>query len=176
MSCHFNGWVGSITFKKRDINTRLLAEKSLCVISQERFLKIQTLAYIPNIINVLQILIHLPLIVTPRGEVTYLRCRTSQTPKCRSLCVILHPTPVFLPGESYVQGAWQVTVHRVTKSWIRLKRLNTHAVILFYKDFSDQATQIPFICCFKVSNGVQREQCLICLLRVTGMEKWRSSL
>ena len=26
-------------------------------------------------------------------------------------------TPVFLPGESHGQGAWQATVHGVSKSW-----------------------------------------------------------
>ena len=27
------------------------------------------------------------------------------------------------------EGAWQATVHRVTKSWTRLKRLSTHTCI-----------------------------------------------
>ena len=30
------------------------------------------------------------------------------------------PSPVFLPGESHGQRAWQATVHRVAKSWTRL--------------------------------------------------------
>ena len=30
------------------------------------------------------------------------------------------PTPVFLPGEFHVRGAWWATVHGVTKSWTRL--------------------------------------------------------
>ena len=37
----------------------------------------------------------------------------------RRLC---QPTPVFLPGQSHVQGAWQATVHRVAQS---LKQLST---------------------------------------------------
>ena len=38
------------------------------------------------------------------------------------------PTPVFLPGESpWTEGAWQVTVHGVTKSWASLKQLSMHA-------------------------------------------------
>ena len=36
------------------------------------------------------------------------------------------PTAAFLPGESH-GGAWLATVHGVTKSWTRLKRLSTHA-------------------------------------------------
>ena len=42
------------------------------------------------------------------------------------------PTPVFLPGESpwtkEDRGAWQATVHGVTKSQTRLKQLSTHAM------------------------------------------------
>ena len=38
------------------------------------------------------------------------------------------PTPVFLPGESMDRGAWQATVHWVTKNWTRLKQQSTHAV------------------------------------------------
>ena len=34
------------------------------------------------------------------------------------------PTPVFLPGGSQRLGAWRATVHRVTKSQTRLKRLS----------------------------------------------------
>ena len=37
------------------------------------------------------------------------------------------PTPVFLPGESHGQRAWQAIVHMVAKSQTWLKRLNTHA-------------------------------------------------
>ena len=37
------------------------------------------------------------------------------------------PTPAFLPGESHYRGIWGATVHRVAKSWTRLKRLSTHA-------------------------------------------------
>ena len=40
------------------------------------------------------------------------------------------PTPVFLLGNSMDRGAWQATVHRVTKSWTQLKWLSTHACIL----------------------------------------------
>ena len=36
------------------------------------------------------------------------------------------PTPVFLPGESHGQRAWQATVHRVSMSWTQLKQLNTY--------------------------------------------------
>ena len=32
------------------------------------------------------------------------------------------PTPVFLPGNPMDIGAWQATVHRVTKHWTRLKQ------------------------------------------------------
>ena len=31
------------------------------------------------------------------------------------------PVPVFLPRESQDRGAWWATVHRITKSWTRLK-------------------------------------------------------
>ena len=36
-------------------------------------------------------------------------------------------SPVFLPGEYHGQGAWQAAVHRVAKSWTRLKQLSMHA-------------------------------------------------
>ena len=36
-------------------------------------------------------------------------------------------TPVFLPENPMDRGAWWATVHRVTKTWTQLKRLNTHA-------------------------------------------------
>ena len=36
------------------------------------------------------------------------------------------PTPVFLLGESHEQRSWQATVHRVAKSWTRLKQLGMH--------------------------------------------------
>ena len=36
------------------------------------------------------------------------------------------PTPVFLPRESHGQRSLAATVHRVTKTQTRLKRLNTH--------------------------------------------------
>ena len=36
------------------------------------------------------------------------------------------PTPVFLPGESMDRGGWRATVHRVTDSQTRLKRLSRH--------------------------------------------------
>ena len=42
------------------------------------------------------------------------------------------PTPVFLPRVSIDRGAWQATVHGVTKSRTRLKRLSTHACTLFH--------------------------------------------
>ena len=38
------------------------------------------------------------------------------------------PTPVLLPGESNGHRSLRATVHRVTKSWIRLKLLSTHSV------------------------------------------------
>ena len=37
--------------------------------------------------------------------------------------VAWQPTPVFLLGKSH-RGAWQATVHRVTKSWTQLKQLS----------------------------------------------------
>ena len=36
------------------------------------------------------------------------------------------PTPLFCMENSMDGGAWQATIHRVTKSWTRLKRLSTH--------------------------------------------------
>ena len=40
------------------------------------------------------------------------------------------PTPVFLPGESHGwRGAWQVTVHSVTKGWTQLKWLSVHTTL-----------------------------------------------
>ena len=36
------------------------------------------------------------------------------------------PTPLFLSRD---RGAWLATVHRVTQSWTRLKRLSTHALL-----------------------------------------------
>ena len=36
------------------------------------------------------------------------------------------PSPVFLPGESHGQKAWQATVDGVIKNQTRLKRFNTH--------------------------------------------------
>ena len=47
------------------------------------------------------------------------------------------PTPVFLPGESHGQRSLEgYTVHRVTKSWTRLKWLSMHPLpllmLLFY--------------------------------------------
>ena len=43
------------------------------------------------------------------------------------------PTPVFLPGESHGRGAWQATVHRVTKSQTQPKWLRTctHTWLLY---------------------------------------------
>ena len=38
------------------------------------------------------------------------------------------PTPVFLPGESHGQRAWQDTVHGVTRSQTLLKGLSAHKV------------------------------------------------
>ena len=41
-----------------------------------------------------------------------------------------NPLPVFLPGESHGQrNLGRATVHRVTKSWIRRKRLSVHNTI-----------------------------------------------
>ena len=42
---------------------------------------------------------------------------------------------VFLPGKSHDRGARQATLHKVTKCWTRLERLNTHTgngIILDY--------------------------------------------
>ena len=40
------------------------------------------------------------------------------------------PSPVFLPGQrSLVANSMDSMVHRVAKSWIRLKRLSTHACL-----------------------------------------------
>ena len=36
------------------------------------------------------------------------------------------PTPVFCLKNPMDRGAWWATIHRVAKSWIRLKRLGTH--------------------------------------------------
>ena len=36
------------------------------------------------------------------------------------------PTPVIVPENPMERGVWRATVCRVTKSWIWLKRLNTH--------------------------------------------------
>ena len=45
------------------------------------------------------------------------------------------PVLVFLPGESMDRGAWQATVHRVTKSRTQLKQLimHMHAGLLLQK-------------------------------------------
>ena len=39
------------------------------------------------------------------------------------------PTLVLLPGNPMDRGAWQATVHRVTKSCIQLKWLSTHTPV-----------------------------------------------
>ena len=39
------------------------------------------------------------------------------------------PTSVFLPGDSHGRGAWWATVHRVEKSWTRLKRLRQACIL-----------------------------------------------
>ena len=41
-------------------------------------------------------------------------------------------TPVFLPKNPMDRGAWQATVHRVTKSWTQLKQLSMHAYSYIY--------------------------------------------
>ena len=41
------------------------------------------------------------------------------------------PIPVFLPENPTDRGAWQATVHRVAKSQMWLKRLDTHALHLY---------------------------------------------
>ena len=43
---------------------------------------------------------------------------------------VWQPTPVFCPGESMDRGAWQATIHRVTKSQTRLKSLSTQVQFL----------------------------------------------
>ena len=45
------------------------------------------------------------------------------------------PTSVFLLGNPMNGGAWESTVHRVAKSWTRLKRLSLHACIFFFQVF-----------------------------------------
>ena len=45
------------------------------------------------------------------------------------------PTSVFLLGNPMNRGAWESTVHRVAKSWTRLKRLSLHACIFFFQVF-----------------------------------------
>ena len=40
------------------------------------------------------------------------------------------PTLVFLPEESD-RGAWQATVHRITKSWAQLMLLSTHTCVQY---------------------------------------------
>ena len=50
------------------------------------------------------------------------------------------PTPVLLPGESMDRGAWQGTVHRVAKSWTRLRDyhcLPPSLPVRLYLDFQD---------------------------------------
>ena len=42
------------------------------------------------------------------------------------------PAPVLLPGESHGRGAWRATVHRVPKSWTRLKKLSMQSTGTFY--------------------------------------------
>ena len=45
------------------------------------------------------------------------------------------PTPVFLPGESpWIEELRGLQVHRVTKSWTRLKRLSTYAQLSIPKN------------------------------------------
>ena len=41
----------------------------------------------------------------------------------------MQPTPVFLPGESHGQRAWQATVFRVTKSQTQLNKLTAPTVV-----------------------------------------------
>ena len=47
------------------------------------------------------------------------------------------------------RGAWWAIVHRVAKSWIRLKRLNTHTHSLI----DPQAYACVFVCVHCVSEG-----------------------
>ena len=51
------------------------------------------------------------------------------------------PIPVFLPGEPMDRGAWQATVHGVTKNQTRLERLSTHThlVVLLLSCYRKQA-------------------------------------
>ena len=46
-------------------------------------------------------------------------------------------------GNSMYRGAWRATVHRVTKSWIWLKWLSTHACILGFKNA--RSVRIPIV-------------------------------
>ena len=60
--------------------------------------------------------------------------------------------PVALPGESYGQGAWQATVHGVTKSRTRLKWLSTPALLL--------CCSCPIMSCLRRRNIAYLFRCL----------------
>ena len=67
------------------------------------------------------------MVKNPPANARDLRCRfnpwTRKIPWRRKW----QPTLVFLPRESMDREAWWATVHRVTKSWTRLKQVNTNA-------------------------------------------------
>ena len=47
------------------------------------------------------------------------------------------PTPVFWPGESHGQRKWWATVHEVTESQTRLKRLSARAHTHIKRNYYD---------------------------------------
>ena len=62
------------------------------------------------------------------------------------------PTPVFVPENPMERGVWRATVCWVTKSWIWLKRLNTHTHSpwsMSYVCYYYYISMIPF--CFYVA-------------------------
>ena len=75
----------------------------------------------------------------PGGTSGYEPTRQCRRPKTQGFCPWVgktpwrrawQPTPVFLPGESRDRGAWWATVHGVTESQTRLKRLSTHLLVM----------------------------------------------
>ena len=61
------------------------------------------------------------------------------------------PTPVLLPGESMDRGGWRATVHGVSQSWTRLKRLSMPAQCLTLND-----VRLNENCCHLEVRGTSR--------------------